>query len=318
MNAHERSRRSDASRPGPLTPSHPTGRSRPRSIVATATVLALAVLTVFTVLTVLTVLTVPTEPAANSSVSLDETSSWSTVWAGVRSLPDPRWLPPLLARAGWLAPVVFVAAFVPVTLLGVPRTVLTVTAGWVFGAWTGALLAWGAGVLAACVGYELARALTASRGTAGGTLGAAGPLDGVPEGPTVASPGRGRARPGGIGPGWRAVGHWLVALAQRVERESSPRSGLLGVVSARLVPVLPFALVNYGCGALRVPRRLFVLGSGIGLLPGACAYAAVGAGLSAPGKLQVVTVVAVAVVGVVAVGAAIVKRRRRRERAPAG
>lgn len=246
MNANQRSKRSDVSRSGSLTPSHPTGRFRPRPIVATATVMALAVLTVFTVLNVLTV------PADNSSVSLDHTSSWSTVWAGVRSLADPQWLPPLLARAGWLAPVVFVAAFVPVTLLGVPRTVLTVTAGWVFGAWTGALLAWGAGLLAACVGYELARAVTASRGRDGGNLGAAGPLDGMRS-------------------GWRAGGQRLVEQAQRVDRACSARSGLFGVVSARLVPVLPFALVNYGCGALRVPRRLFVLGSGIGLLPGACA-----------------------------------------------
>ncbi|GAA2027026.1 hypothetical protein GCM10009740_15900 [Terrabacter terrae] len=303
MNVYQWFRHRDGSRPSPLTPSQPGGASVPGPIAGTATVLV--------VLVALAALIVLTMPATNSSVNTDRTTWWSTVWAGVSSLVEPRWLPPLLARSGWLAPVVFVAVFVPVTLLGLPRTVLTLTAGWVFGVWAGALLAWGAGVLAACVGYELARAAASRRGRAGGNLGAAGALDGLPNLPTAASSGWGGARPAGMGTGWRASGR-LAALAQRMECESTSRSSLLGVLSARLVPVLPFALVNYGCGALRVPRWLFVLGSALGLLPGAWAYAVVGAGLSTQGRPQVATAMAAAVVGVVALGAAIVKRRRRK------
>lgn len=262
--------------------------------------------------------------AATAGSNCWSDSWWGTVTAGLKALFDPQWVAPLLMQAGWLAPVLFMAVFVPVTLLGVPRTLLTVMAGWVFGAWAGALLAWGAGMLAAWVGYELARAVLVLRAAVVDRPGSAGLPESLGEGQD-ASPGarlsagartavgrerRRTRRTGSLRRVRDGPARWLAALAGRFEEASSPQAGVLGVVGARLVPVLPFALVNYASGALRVPRRFFLLGSGVGLLPGAAAYAAVGAGLSTPGWLQLVTVLVGAVAGAGAAGVAVVRWRR--------
>ncbi|QKE83047.1 VTT domain-containing protein [Arthrobacter sp. NEB 688] len=53
--------------------------------------------------------------------------------------------------------------------------------------------------------------------------------------------------------------------------------GLLAVVIARLTPLVPFTLVNWGAGVSRVARRDFVLGTALGVVPGTVAYVAVGA-----------------------------------------
>jgi uncharacterized membrane protein YdjX (TVP38/TMEM64 family) len=69
-------------------------------------------------------------------------------------------------------------------------------------------------------------------------------------------------------------------------------------------------VVNYACGGLRLSRRAFVLGSAAGLLPGAAAYAVLGAGLAVPGWVQLGTAASGAAVAAGAVCAAVVKRRR--------
>lgn len=53
--------------------------------------------------------------------------------------------------------------------------------------------------------------------------------------------------------------------------------GLLAVLAVRLVPVFPFTALNYAAGLLGVRRRDYVVGTAAGILPGALAYAAVGA-----------------------------------------
>ncbi|GAA4404347.1 hypothetical protein GCM10023168_16880 [Fodinibacter luteus] len=55
------------------------------------------------------------------------------------------------------------------------------------------------------------------------------------------------------------------------------RQGLLAVVVARVTPVLPFTVVNYGAGVSAVTFRDFVLGTAIGIVPGTVGYAALGA-----------------------------------------
>ncbi|NHA69149.1 TVP38/TMEM64 family protein [Phycicoccus flavus] len=63
---------------------------------------------------------------------------------------------------------------------------------------------------------------------------------------------------------------------QRVQRLLRER-GLLTVVVARLLPVLPFTVINYGAGVSAVSRRDFVLGTALGIVPGTVAYVVVGA-----------------------------------------
>lgn len=53
--------------------------------------------------------------------------------------------------------------------------------------------------------------------------------------------------------------------------------GLVAVLVVRLVPVFPFTPLNYAAGLLRVRPRDYLLGTGLGIVPGALAYAAVGA-----------------------------------------
>ncbi len=53
--------------------------------------------------------------------------------------------------------------------------------------------------------------------------------------------------------------------------------GLGAVVALRLVPVLPYTVINYAAGLTGVSRRDYVLGSAIGMIPGSLAYAALGA-----------------------------------------
>ncbi len=55
------------------------------------------------------------------------------------------------------------------------------------------------------------------------------------------------------------------------------RHGLVAVLAVRLVPLFPFTPLNYAAGLLGVRTRDYVLGTAVGIVPGALAYAAVGA-----------------------------------------
>jgi uncharacterized membrane protein YdjX (TVP38/TMEM64 family) len=87
------------------------------------------------------------------------------------------------------------------------------------------------------------------------------------------------------------------------------RRGLIAVIGIRLVP-LPFAAVNYACGLSALRLRDYLLGTAVGILPGATAYVTVGAFGATPDSVPFL----LAVVGVAAltlVGAALVRRSRR-------
>ena len=61
-----------------------------------------------------------------------------------------------------------------------------------------------------------------------------------------------------------------------VERVLSEH-GFAAVVAIRLTPVFPYLAVNYAAGLTSLARRDYVLGTALGIVPGAIAYAAVGA-----------------------------------------
>lgn len=70
----------------------------------------------------------------------------------------------------------------------------------------------------------------------------------------------------------RRQGRWLHRLLQGVEAE-----GWRFVVFARLVPVLPFSLVNYGLGLTNLRLSMFLSVTAVCMLPGTFAYAWLGA-----------------------------------------
>lgn len=51
-------------------------------------------------------------------------------------------------------------------------------------------------------------------------------------------------------------------------RERLGERGLLAVVLVRIVPIAPYSLVNLVAGSARIDRRIYVLGTAIGMLPG--------------------------------------------------
>ena len=54
------------------------------------------------------------------------------------------------------------------------------------------------------------------------------------------------------------------------------RRGLVAVIGARLIPVLPFTAINYSAGLTAIRFRDFALGTAIGIIPGTLAYVALG------------------------------------------
>lgn len=165
---------------------------------------------------------------------------------------------------GWWAPAAFVALYVLCTLLLIPRSVLTVAAGFLFGfGWGGlwALLAVNLGAnLAFLAGKHYARAAVERHTRDHGRLDA---LD-------------------------RAVA----------------RGGWKIVALTRLSPVFPYSLLNYAFGLTRVSWRRFFFGSALGLLPGTLLLVGLGSltdfaaerGGESPGVFMSLAIAAAAVV----------------------
>ena len=108
--------------------------------------------------------------------------------------------------------------------------------------------------------------------------------------------------------GRRAVERLTGARVSRVDALLRER-GLLTVIGARLIPVIPFTAVNYAAGLTSVSIRSYALGTAIGVIPGTLAYVTVGAyGVT----LGWPFFVAMAVLGVLAIGGTVVVARRQR------
>ena len=87
------------------------------------------------------------------------------------------------------------------------------------------------------------------------------------------------------------------------------RRGLMAIIGARLIPVIPFTAINYGAGLTAVRRRDYALGTALGIIPGTVAYVALGAfGL----QLGWPAWVAIGVLGALTVAGAIWAERGRR------
>jgi len=107
----------------------------------------------------------------------------------------------------------------------------------------------------------------------------------------------------GIG---RAAGRDLVErlAGGRLEglRGRLSRRGILAVVTLRIVPVAPFAVLNLFAGAIRVPLRDYVIGTVVGMLPGVVAMSVFAEGLlSLLGRADLRSV-ALLLVGVLSLG----------------
>ncbi len=62
-------------------------------------------------------------------------------------------------------------------------------------------------------------------------------------------------------------------------KEGFQRDALSYLLFLRFVPLFPFFLINLAAAFLEIPTRIFVIGTGVGIIPGALVYASVGNGL---------------------------------------
>lgn len=88
--------------------------------------------------------------------------------------------------------------------------------------------------------------------------------------------------------------------------------GLLAVLYVRLVPLVPFNLLNPVAGVTGVRLRDYVVGTAIGIVPGTFAFAALGGSFDDP--TSTMFLIAVGLLVLLAVGAPLVDRRIRRDR----
>ena len=162
-----------------------------------------------------------------------------------RTLFDPRTLAELIGRNP-VAPLAFLALHVSASLFFVPRTLLALGAGMVFGMWWGVVWAALGSVGGAVAGFLVARYIHAGFGHV--------KFDWRASLARQAGPAR------------------LAALTARVER-----GGWRMVTVVRLVPIIPHSLSNYALGLTRVPLGAYAFGSLLGQLPLTIAYADLGA-----------------------------------------
>ena len=127
-----------------------------------------------------------------------------------------------------------------------------------------------------------------------------------------------------------AFGHSLRRRAGGVVRrlEAGFRDNALSyLLVLRLVPVVPFWIVNLAAAVLEVPLRTYLLGTFLGIIPGAFVYAQVGAGLGSvfdaggrptlAGVLTPQVLLALGGLAVLALVPVVYKQLRRRGKVPA-
>jgi len=178
---------------------------------------------------------------------------------------------------GWAGALLFLIGYAALTLTPVPKNLLGIAAGVVWGFWTALVLVYVGALIGAAASFVIGRAL-----------------------------------------GREAIERLTGARVARLD-EAIAHRGFVAVLGARLIPVIPFTLINYGAGLTSVRRRDYALGTAIGILPGSAAYVALGAygfEFGPPFWIALGVLGALAIAGVV--GAATVRARRKRAVAASG
>ncbi|RAV33782.1 TVP38/TMEM64 family protein [Corynebacterium heidelbergense] len=132
-----------------------------------------------------------------------------------------------VTRAGWWAPAAYVGLMVAFTQLPVPRTLWTIAAGLLFGS------VWGSALALTGLLCSAALSLTGLRLVANRV----------------------------IRSGASARGRWESVQQMVAER------GWIAVLGLRMVPAVPFSILNYACAASRIPLGPFLVATLIGSAP---------------------------------------------------
>ena len=97
---------------------------------------------------------------------------------------------------------------------------------------------------------------------------------------------------------WLAAGHHGRLLPQRTKRVENflTDNGAVAVMESRIVPVLPYGLVNYSAGLTRLTYRDMALGTVIGAAPKVFGYTALGGNLDDLTSPEAITAVVLLVI----------------------
>ena len=143
--------------------------------------------------------------------------------------------------SGWWGTAVFILGYAALTLAPIPKSVLSIAAGLVFGFAAGIAVVFAAAILGAVAAFWLGRRL-----------------------------------------GREAVERFTGARVEKID-ELLQRRGLAAMIGVRLIPVLPFTVINYAAGLTSLRWRPYFLGTAIGILPGTVSYVTLGASGLQPG-----------------------------------
>lgn len=165
--------------------------------------------------------------------------AFAAVAVAAAYLPLAEWIVRLvhwMRGAGLAGALVYVVVFVLAAVCMVPGALLTIGAGMAYGPLLGAALASPAGLLGSTLAFILGRTWLRS---------------------------------------W--VRRWAASAPRFGAIDAAVgRHGLRIVTLMRLSPIFPYNVLNYAFGATRIRLRDYVLGSFVGMLPGAVLYAYIG------------------------------------------
>jgi uncharacterized membrane protein YdjX (TVP38/TMEM64 family) len=151
-----------------------------------------------------------------------------------------------LGQIGFWAPLLYVLLYGIATFLLFPSTPLNLSGGAVFGIWWGTAWTTLGAVVAAVICFWFSRTIQQSRHFMNGRE-------------LIQS---------------RFAGRW-----QEFDRELAA-GGVFYMVAIRLLPLLPYGLVNFGAGLTRVKFRDYLWGTLLGTTPGLLPFVMMGAGLT--------------------------------------
>ncbi|MBH0110088.1 TVP38/TMEM64 family protein [Salinibacterium sp. NG22] len=100
----------------------------------------------------------------------------------------------------------------------------------------------------------------------------------------------------------------------RAVDEMLQKRGLLSMIALRLIPLIPFTVINYAAGLTAVRVRDYMIGTAVGIIPGTMAFVAVGA---YGAELNSGFFIALGALGVLTIGGGIVAGRLRKKDAAA-
>lgn len=160
-----------------------------------------------------------------------------SVWAG--SVVTPQQLQALISRSGSWAAIAYIGLFTLLPAFFFPVAVLALAGGLLFGLWWGSVYTFVGAILNCTLMFLLAR--YAGREKVEDLIQKK------------------------LSPSWQ----------QRLQNLNS-RGGFVLLVILRLIPAVPYNLINYAFGLTAMSWRTYIIGSAIGIIPGTLAFINIG------------------------------------------